>query len=106
MRESWFTDGGYRSLRCDYYPWAARFDMTDEAGTPSAVLEVYSEWLGENGCMRASAVNITNMERMRPIMESLAKVKGVPVEDRERLLSKIRISALRFFQPQSNRLRP
>lgn len=106
MRESWFTDGGYRSFRCDYYPWAARFDMNDDSGTPSAVLEVYSEWLGDNGCMRASAVNIVTMERMRPLFDSLAKIKGVPVEDRERLMQRMRVSASRFFQPNPNRLRP
>ena len=101
MRESWFTDGGYRSIAMCYYPWAANFEITDESGDTVARLDVYTEWLGENGHMKVSAVHVTNMQRMRPLFSSLMEIKGVPVEDRERLLSRMRKSASRFFPTKS-----
>lgn len=104
MLESFYTDGGYRSLKQDYYPWAASFTMSDEDDLVCARLEVYSEWLGEEGHTVIRARGLRSVRGLGPMLNQLHQIKGVPVEDRARLAQRIQVAASRFFKPDAHGL--
>ena len=104
MLESFYTDGGYRSFAQDYYPWAASFTMSDEDALICARLEVYSEWLGDEGHAVIRARGLRGVRGLGSMLNQLEQIKGVPVEDRARLKQRILVAASRFFKPDSHGL--
>lgn len=104
MIESFYTDGGYRSLKMDYFPWAAAFTMSDEDDTVCARFEVYTEWLGPEGHAVIHATNLRSVRSLAPMLECLDEIKGVPVEDRARLAQRVKAAASRFFKPDAHGL--